>query len=315
MKLLEQYIYAIGKHLPYKTRDDIKKELHGSLLDEIEAKYGQAPTEKQLEEAIMQYGTPREVANRYKGDHLVIGRGYTDLFFFIAKLIVFALSIAFTVLFIVGLFEGDITGNRIMVDIAKIFGQVINGSLSGLGWLTAIFIILTHFNQDDHIDLEDDWTPKELKDIKIGPESESRIGSGFAIFFSLLFIAIINLMPHLPSIGERLFDVSGLLGHQLNIELFKIYLIPLSILWLAEVVYHIMNLFYGTQTKAMAILSLVVEILSAALLIQMALNMDLYLAYEGLVGFRSVFIVIAAISTFESLKKSVKYLKYYVLKA
>lgn len=40
MKLLEQYIYAIGKKLPYKSRNEIKMELKSAFLDELEAKYG-----------------------------------------------------------------------------------------------------------------------------------------------------------------------------------------------------------------------------------------------------------------------------------
>jgi len=181
MKLIEQYIYAIGKYLPYNSRKDIKKELYASLLDEIEATYGENPTQKELEAAITAYGTPRQVANRYKDNNLVIGSGYTDLFFFISKLIVFALSIAFTIIFVIGLFEGDLTPNKVIIRIAQTFAQILGASLSAIGWVAVGFIIMTRTNKEYDIDLEDDWTPKELADITVGPESESKIESGLAI--------------------------------------------------------------------------------------------------------------------------------------
>lgn len=315
MKILEQYIYAIGKHLPYDSRQEIKKELHASLLDEIEIKFGDNPSQEDLEAAITSYGSPREVANRYKGDNLVIGKGYTDLFFFISKIIVFALSIAFTTLFVIGLFQGNLDLNKIMIELVKAFGKVINSSLSALGWLTAIFILLTRINQDNYVDLEDEWTPKELKDIKIGPETESKIGSGFAIFFILIFITIINILPHLPTIGENLFDVTGLLGHNLNIDLFKIYLLPLSIIWFGEIIYHILNLFYGTQSKGIVLYEVILNTIYTVLLIQMFLNASLYLNYTTLVGFRAIFLLVAIISIFETIGKAIKFVKYYIMES
>lgn len=315
MKIIEQYIYAIGKHLPYNSRKDIKKELYASLLDEIEATYGEHPTQKELEAAIAAYGTPRQVANRYKENNLVIGSGYTDLFFFISKLIVFALSIAFTVIFVIGLFEGNLTPNRIIVMIAQTLSQILGASLSAIGWVAVGFIILTRLNKDYDIDLEDDWTPKELADIHIGPEGESKIESGLSIFFILVFIVIINTMPFLPTIAENAFGTSGLLGHSLNIDLFKIYLIPLSLLWFGEIIYHIFNLLYGIQTKKMVLYDLLIEVLSAGLLLRMVFDAALYLNYASLVGFRAIFLLIATIGFIETLVKAIKFIKFYVIES
>ncbi len=315
MKLIEQYIYAIGKHLPYNSRKEIKKELYASLLDEIEATYGENPTQKELEAAITAYGTPRQVANRYKENNLVIGSGYTDLFFFISKLIIFALSIAFTIIFVIGLFEGDLTPNKIIVDIARTIARIIGASLSAIAWVGIGFMILTRLNDDHHIDLEDDWTPKDLADIHIGPEGESKIESGLSIFFILVFIVIINTMPFLPSIAENAFRPSGLLGHNLNIELFKIYLIPLSALWFGEIIYHILNLMYGTQTQKMVLFDLLIEILSATLLFRMVFNPALYLNYTSLVGFRAVILLVAIIGVIESIGKAIKFIKLYIVQS
>lgn len=313
MKLIDQYIYAIGRKLPYNSRKEIQKELNSLLMDELESNFGTEPTEADVKTILADYGSPREVANRYRSNNLVIGSGYTDLFFFIIKIIAFAMSISFTVLFILGLFQGELSASSIIIDIAKTLGRIFNGTLSALGWLTVIFIIITRVDNDKFVDLDEDWTPDELKDIQIGPEGESRLGSALTIFFSLFFIIVINAYPQLITLSERSFSLSGFLGHNVNIDVFKQFLIPLSILWFITIVYHGLNLFYGSKSRNLALLDLFVEIAGAILMILLATNTNLYDNYTSLVGYQSIFIIVAILSTVEALGKCFKFIKYYLL--
>lgn len=334
MKLLDQYIYTIGKHLPYKSRKEIKMELHSLLMDEIESTYGDNPTEADIRQAITAYGTPRAVANRYKSEHLVIGAGYTDLYFMIAKIIVFAQTIGFGTLFIISLFTDDITINAgtsiggetsfqlftavtsinsILVDLVQLIGRIFMGSITGLGWLSLIFLILTRINNDQSINIEDDWTPDELKDVKIGPEIESRLESGLSIFFILAFATIINAFPQLVTVAEKAFSYSGLLDHTINIEVFRLFLIPITLLWVAEVIYHVFCLFYGNQTRNLAASKLTIDGLTTILSWIMVGSTSLYLTYTGPVGFRMIFIIAAVIGTLETISGLWKFVKYYVM--
>ncbi len=313
MKILDQYIYAIGKKLPFNARKEIKTELRSLLLDEIEAKYGEHPSQDQVEDAIREYGSPREVANRYKSSNQVIGSQFTDLFFFIAKIIVFALTVAFTVIFIIELFTNNLTSNDILTGIGKILFNVFNASFAAFGWLTVVFILLTRFSKGDDFDMDEDWSPKELKDIQIGPEGESKIESAITIFFILLLITVINVAPQLIKVSERTFELSGMhLGHYVQLDVFKSYLIPLTIIWAAEVVYHTFNLFTG-KSKALAIYDVVLEIIGALIMLSMAFNMALYTNYQTILGYRAIFMLVAVIVCFESIGKLFKFFKYYVV--
>ena len=314
MKLLDQYIYAIGKHLPFRQREEIKKELRSLLLDEIEAKYGEHPTAAQVEEAIKVNGSPREVAKRYKTSSLVIGSQFTDLFFLIAKIIVFALAVAFTVIFVIELFTQTLSNRDILLGIGKIFLNVFNASFAAFGWLTVVFILITRFSKEgDEFDIDDDWTPKELKDIQIGPEGESKIESAFVIFFILILIAIINTAPHLINLSEQTFELSGLkLGHYVELSVFKTYLLPLTIVWLAELVYHVLNIFIG-RTKQLALFDTLQEIANTAIMFAMAFNMALYVNYQSILGYRAIFLLVAVIGSFETAGKLFKFFRYYVL--
>jgi hypothetical protein len=313
MKILDQYIYAIGKKLPFKTRKEIKTELRSLMLDEIEANYGEHPNQDQIEEAIRQYGSPREVANRYKSNNLVIGNQFTDLFFFIAKIIVFALTVAFTVIFIIELFTSNLTINEFLSGIGQIIFNVFNASFAAFGWLSVIFILLTRFSKGDDFDMDEDWSPKELKDIQIGPEEESKIESGITIFFTLLMITVINAAPQLIKISERSFELSGMqLGHYVQLGVFKSYLIPLTIIWTAGIVYHAFNLFTG-RSKLLAIYDVILEITGALIMLSMAFNMSLYTEYQTILGYRAIFMLVAVIGSIESIGKLIKFFKYYVL--
>lgn len=313
MKLLDQYIYAVGKKLPIRSRNEIKMELNSLLLDEIEGKYGIDATDEQVEETLKGYGSPREVANRYKSDHLVIGAGYTDLYFMIMKIIVFALTIAFTVTFFVELFTNELSSLSVIGSIAKIPLNVFAGSISAFGWLTIVFIILTRINNDQSINLEEDWSIGDIKDIQIGPETESKLGSSLSIFFTLIFMAVINVAPQLISLAERSFEKSGMsLGHYVDINVFRSYLLVISIVWIGEIVYHVINLYSG-PSKNLALYNVIIQIASAGVMATIATSTTLYLNYSSLLGFKGVFSLIALLGIIEAITTFIKFIKYYVI--
>lgn len=312
MNLLDKYLYAISKKLPYKGRKEIEMELKSLLLDEMESKYGENPTDNEVESFIAAYGTPREVANRYKSDNLVIGSGFTDIYFMIAKIIVFAMAIAFTVTFVVQLFTGELGQNGLVFGVIAVPFQVLQASVSGIGFLTIVFIIMTRVNKEQNISIDDDWTPAELKDIKIGPEAESKISSAFSVFFIIVFIVLINVVPGIITLAETSFEVSTIkLGHYVNIDVFVTYLAPLTLVWLGELVYHAYNLYNG-PSKMLALYDLLLEIAGAALIIIIFFDMNMYVDYTGLLGFRGIFGVVGLINFFEILGKAYKFVRYYV---
>ncbi|MBI9100415.1 MAG: hypothetical protein JEY91_18180, partial [Spirochaetaceae bacterium] len=226
MKIIDQYIYAIGQKLPMKGRSDVKQELKSLLLDDIEAKYGTDPTEEQVNRAIMEFGKPGKVAMKYSGEKLVIASGFTDLYFLIFKIIIFAMAVAFTTIFFVELFTGNQSTTDILKGIGSILLNTYNTSIAGIGMMTIIFILISRFMKESQVDLEEDWTPKELKGIPLGEEAESKLESFFSIFFLLIFIAIISFFPQLLSFAENSFEKSGLiLGNRINLDRFTVYAI------------------------------------------------------------------------------------------
>ena len=53
MELIERYIYAVGKKLPRKQREDIGKELTSLIMDELDARTGGGEPSKEDISAVL----------------------------------------------------------------------------------------------------------------------------------------------------------------------------------------------------------------------------------------------------------------------
>ncbi len=320
MKIIDQYIYAIGQKLPMKGREEIKKELKSLLLDDIEAKYGENPSEKDLDDAICAFGSPGKIAKKYSSEKLVIGSGYTDLYFMIIKIMALAMTITFTTIFIVTLFTENLTGTAVLKSIVENLQAIINTSISGIGTVTIIFFIITRFAKEGVVDLEDDWTTKKLENILIEKQVESKIESVISIIFSALFIIFINFFPQLMTLAESSFEKSGiLLGNTVNLELFHIYAIIFTIIELSEIVYHFLLLKIAIKTRVLTIMYNTISILTIILLIIMVSDPRLFVQAIGnttpaLIGFKAVFLIILVVSSIEMIVTIGKFVRDLIIK-
>lgn len=313
MKLVDQYIYSINKKLPYDSRKEITLELKSILLDDIESKYGSNATDDDIKDVIKAYGSPAKVANEYNPHRSVIGTGFTDLYFFIAKMIFLGLSIAFFTIYIVNLFEDGLTLQYFALGFVQSIGNLGSAMISAIGLLTLIFIVLTRMYKEDIVDLDDNWTPDDLKDIQVSPKVNSLFESLFTIVFTSFALIILNAVPYFITIGEKSFEVSGLkLGHYIDIERFQFYLIFISFILIGQIIYHILILFNGRKTKSIAIFEFIIEGLNFLLLVVMINDMGLYNNYVSILGFRGILGIVVTVSFFELCSLGFKFVKYFI---
>ncbi len=76
MELLDRYLEAVKKHLPWKRQDDIIAELRANLEAQLEDKQealGRPLTQGESEDWLRQIGLPRQVAARYQPQRYLIG--------------------------------------------------------------------------------------------------------------------------------------------------------------------------------------------------------------------------------------------------
>jgi hypothetical protein len=76
MELLDRYLQAVRKHLPWKRQEDIIAELRANLesqLDEKQEELGRPLTPAEAEAWIKQLGSPLQMASHYQGQQYLIG--------------------------------------------------------------------------------------------------------------------------------------------------------------------------------------------------------------------------------------------------
>lgn len=323
MKLLEQYLYAIGQKLPLKSRNEIKDELRSQLLDEMDEKFGENVSDEQVKELIEEFGTPRAVAKRYTGEKFVISSGLTDLYFMISKIIVGAMSIAFFTIFVVTMFTENPQGFEILKTFIQFPLSVIQASISGIGVLTLIFILISQFMKEAEVNLDDDWNIKELEGIDLSPEQESKVEAIIAIVLIPVFIILIISYPHIIQDLENLYLRSGLsLGNRVNMEVFMFYIPIFVIQGVLQVVYHIILLRKEVKTEGLyifdGIISLVDVVVSGVILAGGSLFIYT-VENSGLFSFSTIgiklLVIIGLVTGIgELIGKIVKYSKYKLSK-
>lgn len=292
MKIVEQYLHEIKRRLPLKSRKDTIEELRSLLLDELEKRYGPEASEEQAKEVIAGFGPPAEIARRYSGGRHVIAPALADLYFLILWIVLGAMAIAFTTVFFVELATGGIENGNLLSELLNLPLTIITAFLSAAGAVTLIFIGITRIGWNEGFDLQEDWTPEELKSVIVEPETESRLSHILSIGMGIVGIIVLNVFPQVITAIEEAILRTGLkLGHQLNIPLFRNYVIVVSVIILFEIIHQLMVLRMGENTPPLRLgktgIALANIVLSAVMLGDMRLLLD----YDGILGFRLLLVI------------------------
>ena len=76
MELLDRYLEAVRRNLPWRRQDDIVAELRANLeaqLEDKESALGRPPTREEAEAWVKQLGSPLQMAARYQSQQHLIG--------------------------------------------------------------------------------------------------------------------------------------------------------------------------------------------------------------------------------------------------
>jgi len=89
MEMLDRYLQAVRRHLPWRRQDDIIAELRANLeaqLEDREAERGRKLTDAEMQAWIRQFGSPLQVAARYQPQQYLIGPELFPIYRFVLRL-------------------------------------------------------------------------------------------------------------------------------------------------------------------------------------------------------------------------------------
>lgn len=308
MKLVEQYLEVVGRKLPFKGRQDLKAELKSLLLDGIEENYGSKPTEEQLKSALKAFGSPDVVARRYHDQQGLMASGFVPFYFFLLKVLLGALSLAFFVVFVISQVQIELeaasTGGLSLLTVVEGLGTFVlttlNAYLSAVGALTLVFMAVSRWGRVKAIDLDDEWSPDELGAVEVGPPVVSRVSSVVSLVVLSALAILMNFFPQIISLAEYLFGKSPIvLQHRLDISYFRVYMHLMTLPWMLGIVQHGLLLARGSLTKPGKLLGWLAAGTGTIILAALIWDSRVYLSYEGILGFRLVFLMLLLIKVAE----------------
>ena len=203
MNLIDKYIAEVGKHLPRKNRADIEAEIRSTLEDMLdERKQGDGPADEATVMALLkEYGSPREVADKYKTHQYLIGPRLFPIFEMVVK-IVFAVVAAVSLIGLgVGISKTGLTGPEFVSTLTEWLGGLFTGLISAFGNIVLVFAVIERTQAAKELEKDfREWDPKELQS-EPDPDKIDMPDHIATIIFTVLGLVILNLYPNLMSFG------------------------------------------------------------------------------------------------------------------
>ena len=71
--LIERYVHEVVRTLPEKDKKEIEDELTSLIQDQIDDRFGDSPTEADVEKVLIDLGDPRKMAASYGSKQYLVG--------------------------------------------------------------------------------------------------------------------------------------------------------------------------------------------------------------------------------------------------
>jgi hypothetical protein len=214
MELLDRYLQAVKKHLPWQRQDDILAELRANLesqLEDKESELGRPLTTAEAEAWLKQIGPPIQVAARYQPQQYLIGPSLFPIYLYVLKFALLLAIIVYLVISAILVFANAYsTLPSIIGAILSIPGVLLNTAF----WITFVFAIIefaiarygTSWLPADKFPpaagYGPNWTPSDLPPIEKtsqgGKKPRSYAQAAAEVVFGLLLIIWLLLIPKYP---------------------------------------------------------------------------------------------------------------------
>jgi hypothetical protein len=214
MELLDRYLQAVKKYLPWQRQDDILAELRANLesqLEDKESELGRPLTTAEAEAWLKQIGSPMHVAARYQPQQYLIGPSLFPIYLYVLKFASLLAIVVYLVISAILVFANTYsTLPSIIGVILSIPGVLLNTAF----WITFVFAIIefaiarygTSWLPADKFPAAagygPNWTPRDLppleKNAKGAKKPRSFAKAAAEVIFGILLIFWLLLIPKYP---------------------------------------------------------------------------------------------------------------------
>lgn len=273
---IERYVHAIGEKLPRNQREDIKKELSAALHDTLDERFkAKPPTEEDIKAVIKEFGSPSEVADRYRpAPRYLIGPDLFGLYKLVLGIALAAMVLGLTVAVIVGALAD---GSPFSSQFPGLLGAIAAGGLSAIGSVTLVFFLIQMISAGSPVDAAlnpKDWQPEDLPPLPDSGEGSSLAESVMTIVFTLIALTVFNLFP--DKIAVYNFSEAGFAKLPIfNIQTLRPYVWAMSGVWTLQLLIAFHLLTTKKRTVLLRMANIFASLAGLAILLLAAGNAEL----------------------------------------
>lgn len=197
-EIINRYVYAVGEHLPKKSRADIQAELKSLLLETLDARAESegCPVDQNMTAGVLrEFGEPEVVAQRYVPVRPLISAGYVPLFVLVLKIVVSVITVLFVIttgLALLSLPPSSQEGVQVLLDA---FSNYASAVVSNVGIVVIVFFVIERVQSQPPKLTSEKWDPLKLPAIG-NPNRLNRGEVITTIVMNIVLLAILNLSPN-----------------------------------------------------------------------------------------------------------------------
>ncbi len=211
--LFARYAAEVGRHLPWRGREDIEREIAATLADRLDDRVGGSGRGATMDDAVAllkESGHPRKAAASYLADSHLVGPALYPLFLLVCRI---ALPVLAAVLIGALTLSAALAGNPsigFLEHLGRIFGSTVGGVLQAFALIVVVFAVMERANARTaaRAGLPDEtaWEPRALP--RTQPGLKMKLSDQIvAIVGNTILLAAILLLPRYlmrdPSVEGR----------------------------------------------------------------------------------------------------------------
>lgn len=206
MDLLERYLQAVKKYLPWQRQADIIAELRANLeaqLEDKEASLGRPLTAGEAEDWLREIGPPMRIAARYQPQQHLIGPAVFPMYWYVLRMAtLWGLGI-YAVVCVVQIIVGAQGVTAIVEAMLRVPGIL----MTVAAWVTLVFaaleFVVMHYPDrcPAQFGFSADWSPASLPPLEKEADRTGKRNFAHAVgevVFGFLFLAWLLLILHYP---------------------------------------------------------------------------------------------------------------------
>lgn len=207
--LTDRYVHAVVQQLPADQRDDIARELRGTIEDTVAGRAVGVPVDDAERHALLELGHPARLADSYRGGgrYLIGPRLYPTWVRLLKVLLAIIPAVAGVLVLLIEATSGTGTAGALAAGISA----AISAALQVVVWVTAGFALAEYFEGEDQLldavggaglGEAGEWDPADLPEVQ---ERQVTWGEGIFMVVSNAVLLMLVLLPG----GSNFFTLDG----------------------------------------------------------------------------------------------------------